>query len=151
MDTPQIYVIDLPQDAQELLADNRVDLVAAMRDDGLEVSRGSLPAGTPATEGGKEVLLTLLAIGLTGSMVASGIAKVLDSLARNKKYLVTEHILLPVLDVFGNIVKNPAGQPITYWSEKTRLVEATQVAQDKSKISGEVGPTKLKFSISSGG
>ena len=105
----------------------------------------------PPSEGGKEILLTLVAVGLTAPLVASAIVKVLDSLSRNKKYLVSEHVLEPVLDGKGKPVTGSDGRPITYWAEKTRLLEPAQVAQDKSKITAEVRPTMLKFSVSGGG
>jgi hypothetical protein len=144
MNAPNTYVISLPQEAQGLLAENRMDLVDTLRTDGLDVKRGSLPAGAPAPEGGKEVIITLVAIGLTASI------KILDALGRNQKFLVTEHELAPVLDRTGKPVKNAAGEPVMYWLEKKRLVEATQVTQDKSTVSGEISPTMVKFSVSSG-
>jgi hypothetical protein len=150
MTAPETYVISLPQEAQGLLAENGIDLIAALRTDGLEVNRGSLPAGTLPEEGGKEIILALVAVGLTATMVASGITKILDALGRNKKFLVTEHELTPVLDGEGKPIKNATGQPVMFWAEKKRLVEATQVTQGKSAISAEVHPTMLKFTASSG-
>jgi hypothetical protein len=150
MNTSTAYVISLPQEAQELLVDNGVDLVAALRSDGLNVNRGPVPTGVSAFEGGKEVVLTLLAVGLTAPIVASAVAKILDALGRNKKFLVTEHELAPVLDTAGKPINDAAGDPVMYWSEKKRLVEASQVTQDKGAISAEVRPTMLKFSVSGG-
>ncbi len=74
----------------------------------------------------------------------------LDALGRNKKFLVTEHELVPVLDGKGKPVNGAAGKPVMYWSEKNRLIEAQQTTQDRSTVSGEVRPTLLKFSLSSG-
>jgi hypothetical protein len=132
------------------LFDNGVDLVRALQNDGLGVTRGALPTtAAPVGEGGKEVVLTLLAVGLTASLVAAGVAKVLDALGRNRKFLVAEH-QLPVLDCKGQPVKDAAGQPVLYWTEQNRLVEAAQTAQDKSKFTVEARPTLLKFSVGSG-
>jgi hypothetical protein len=57
MTAPDTYVISLPQEAQGLLAENGIDLVAALRTDGLEVNRGSLPAGTLPRKGEKKSYL----------------------------------------------------------------------------------------------
>jgi hypothetical protein len=150
MESTQTYVIALPTEAQGLLADNGIDLVAALREEGLNVNRAALPANAPAPDGGKEVVLTLLAVGLTVSMVASGIAKILDALGRNRKFLVTEHTLEPIFDATGAPLKNAAGQPCFQWSDKKRLIEATQTTQDKGSITAEAGPSLLRFSITSG-
>jgi hypothetical protein len=151
MNVESTYIISLPPEAQELLVDNGVDLVRALQNEGLGVTRGALPTtAAPVGEGGKEVVLTLLAVGLTASLVAAGVAKVLDALGRNRKFLVAEHQLVPVLDGKGQPVKDAAGQPVLYWSEQNRLVEAAQTAQDKSKFTVEARPTLLKFSVGSG-
>jgi hypothetical protein len=150
MDAQSTVVISLPQEAQGLLAENSIDLIAQLRKDGLNISREPLPAGIPAPETGKEVLLTLVAIGITFPMIASGIARILDALGRNRKFLVTECELMPVLDGAGKPLKHAGGEPVMYWAEKQRLVEAVQVSEGKSTLSGEVRPTMLKFSVTSG-
>ena len=154
MDAGLAYILSLPLEAQELLDENGVDVVRALQDEGLAVARGALPAGAMGPgadgDGGKEVVLTLLAVGLTASLIAAGVAKVLDALGRNRKFLVTEHNLVPVLDGYGQPVKDAAGQPVLYWSAQPRLVEATQTTQDSSRLSAELRPTLLKFSVSSG-
>ncbi len=129
MEASLTYVIDLPQEIQDSLNENGIDLIAALRSDGLDVSRGPIPEGAPVQKGDKEILLTLLAIGVTASTVASAIAKVIDSLSRNKKYMVTEQVLQPVLDGSGNPVRGTNGQVTMYWTKKSKLIEPTQVTQ----------------------
>jgi hypothetical protein len=150
MEASPPYVIDLPQELEDSLKENGVDLVAALRDEGLDVRRGPVPEGAPIEKGGKAVLLTLLVAGVTASMLASAIAKVLDSISRNKKYLVTEDVLLPVVDGSGKPVKDADGQATMYWAERSKLIESTQVTQDKSNLMAEVRPTRLTFKLKSG-
>jgi hypothetical protein len=141
--------VTLPSAVQALLAENGVDLAAALRADGLDVKRAALPAGAPAPEG-KEVMLVLAAAGLGAALLSTGIVKIIDALGRNKKVLVTEHELVPVLDNKGNPVKHKGGEPVMYWKATKRLIEAKQTAQGKGAIEAEVGPTMLKFSVKSG-
>jgi hypothetical protein len=148
----QEIILDLPAEAQGLLADNGVELISALRDAGLNVKRGSFPTGVPFPEGGKEPVLTILAIGVTVPLVAAGIAKILDALGRNRKFLVTERRLTPVETSDGRPLRDANGDPVLFWSERTQLLEATQTAQDRSStdFSYRMGPILLKFSASSG-
>jgi hypothetical protein len=145
------YVVSLPGEAQELLAENGMDLVSVLHEQGLIVQATSLPEDLPNRTGEKEILLMLIGVALTAQALAAAISKVLDALARNKKFLVTESDLLPVLNDSGEPVKNTAGEPITYWSERKRILEPSRSDQDKTKTELELKPTLLKFSIESGG
>jgi hypothetical protein len=148
----QEIILDLPAEAQGLLADNGVELISALRKAGLNVQRGSFPTGVPLPEGGKEPVLTILAIGVTVQLVAAGIAKILDALGRNRKFLVTERRLAPVEASDGRPVRDANGDPVLFWSERAQLLEAMQTAQDRSStgFTFRTGPVLLKFSASSG-
>jgi len=148
--TPSTVVVNLPPDADRLLAENGIDLVAALKESGLAVRRVPVPKDAPKPEGTKEVLLALAGIGVTVSLVASGISKVLDALGRNKKYLVSQRKLMPVLDGKGKPVCDAKGQPLTYWATEKQLLEAKQTTEGRGKMSLEVRPTLLKFSSASG-
>jgi hypothetical protein len=148
--TESSFVITLPPDAQRQLADNGVDIVVALKESGLAVRRAPIPKGVPAVEGTKEVILAIVGIGVTASLIATGITKVLDALGRNKKYLVSQKKLVPVLDGKGTPVKDAKGEPVMYWASETQLLEAKQTAQGAGRIAVEVGPTMLKFSSTSG-
>jgi hypothetical protein len=148
-EAPDIYIVNLPPEARELLADNGIDLVTTLREEGLEVSRGPRPEDVPLPEGRKDVVLVLMATGLTASMIATGIAKVLDAIGRNRKFLVSEKKRVPVLDGTGKVVTDAAGAPLLYWTEVPRVIESTQTVQDKSTISAKV-PTLLEFTVKSG-
>jgi hypothetical protein len=148
--TKSSYIVALPPDADRLLADNGVDLVAALREVGVPVRRTPIPRAVPLAEGTKEVLLAIVGVGITASLVASGIAKILDALGRNKKYLVSQKKLVPVLDREGKLVKDAKGKPAMYWTKETRLLEAKQTGQELGKTDIEVRPTMIKFSSTSG-
>lgn len=148
--TTSTFVVALPPDADRLLADNGVDLVAALREMGVPVRRTPIPKGVPPAEGTKEVLLAIVGVGITVSLIASGITKILDALGRNKKYLVSQRKLVPVLDREGKLVKGAKGKPVMYWTKETQLLEAKQTGQALGKTDIEVRPTMIKFSSTSG-
>ena len=97
-------------------------------------------------------MLAILAIGVTVSLVAAGVAKILDALGRNTKFLVTEYELVPVAGRDGQTVCDASNKPVLYWSEKKGLLEATRTVQDRSTSSLDFhgGPTLLKFTTQSG-
>jgi hypothetical protein len=143
------YFLELPTELKAMLADNEVDLVAELRKGGLDVQRSLKPS--PVSDGGKEVVLAITAIGLTAVAVASGIAKVIDALGRNKKMKATERKLEPALDASGRPIRDAKGNPVMKWSETERMVEATQTTQDKTAIDANVGgESLLRFSIRNG-
>jgi hypothetical protein len=148
----QAFVLELPLEAQRLLADNSIDLIKQLRADHLSVRQGGLPPGVPPAEGAKEVVLTILAVGITGSLLAGAVAKILDALGRNKKFVATEHELVPVMDRSGEPVLNANGEPVLYWSEKARMVESARTSQSgsTSSIEAKAGPLLIKFSTTDG-
>jgi hypothetical protein len=148
--TKSCFVIALPPDADRLLADNDVDLIAALKEVGVPVRRAPTPKGVPPADGTKEVILAIVGVGVTATLVATGIAKVLDALGRNKKYLVSQQKLVPVLDSKGKPIKDATGKPVMYWTEETRLLEAKQTTQALGKTDVQVRPTMIKFTSISG-
>lgn len=150
MTEEQMLVIELPEEAKQLLVENGVDLIAALRESGFNVMRSPSAPPVPATTGGKEVVLTIVAVGIAATLVSTGIAKILDALGRNKKFIATEYLLAPVVDASGRSVYDAAGQPVLYWTEKKQLIEAQQTVQDKSAIELDAEPKLLKFSMKSG-
>ena len=100
------YLVELSSDAQAVLADNAIDIIRELQREGIDVRRGALPEKVPSEEGGKEILLVLLAGSVSAYVIASAVTKILDSLGRNKKYLATRQILSSVLDEAGNPVKD---------------------------------------------
>lgn len=149
MSDQQTLVIELPDEANQLLAENGVDLIAALCESGINVTRSPSTPPFPAKTGGKEVALTIVAVGVAATLVAAGIAKILDALGRNRKVVVTELVLVPVVDGSGKPVHDAAGQPVMFWAEKTRLIDAKQTTQDKGILALEAGPKLLKFSLKS--
>ena len=149
MNEKQTLVIELPDEAKQLLTENGVDLITALRESGLDVTRSPSAPPVPVAEGGKEVALTIIAVGVAVTLVANGIVKILDALGRNKKFIWTEHGLATVLDASGRPVYDAAGQPVLYPTEKTHLIEAKPTAQGKDSTVVEARPYLLKISLKS--
>src|SRR6267154_591915 len=120
MEQEPIFV-SLSSDVQELLADNRIDLVDELRNLGVEVAKGDVAA--PHTdEGGsaKEVTLVILASAAAFSAVCIGVARIIDALGRNKKVIVTEQECVPMRDESGAILRDKNGLPRMSWVKKSR-------------------------------
>lgn len=139
----------LPTEAQKLLADSDIDLVATLREEGFDVCRSAAPDPTREPSGEKDAAQVILAFGTAAPLIAIAIAKVLDSLGRNQKYVASRRVLKPAVDKDGEQVRNASGKPIMYWSDEKYLVEAIQTVQDKTSASLKV-PQLLEFEIKNG-
>lgn len=119
MSTDVQIFLDLPHETREFLHDNRVDLIEELRArEDLDVRHG---AGDDPTEplGAKSVTLVIVAAAVAAPLVAAGIARVLDAIARGK-HRVQERRLKAVCDEHGNPVRDPSGRPVFYWEEINR-------------------------------
>jgi hypothetical protein len=147
MDDSRILV-ELSRDIAENFADNGIDIARELRAQGLEVQRGNSNLDGLPTEGGKEVALALVGVGITVMAIATGITKIIDALGRNQKIAVTHRVLKPALDPNGTPIHTPDGKPVMYWADETQLLEARQTRQDQTRFEAHVGgPSLLSFSI----
>ena len=117
-------------------------------DVGLDVRRDTTPDPTRPADGRKSAELAVLAVGVATPLIATAVAKVLDALGRNRKYLVTERKLVPAVDTTGTPVVDSAGRPILYWAEHARLIEAGAAGTEQTKASLKV-PALLDFQFES--
>ncbi len=139
MDPQPIYVALSPE-VLELLNDNQVDLVEELNRQGLQVRRDYRPDPATKTDGQeREIVLIILASAAAFGAVSMGIAKIIDALGRNKRVVVTERQLTPLLDGAGKVIRDPAGQPILYWRDGKRMIEPANVQEETSKVDASAG------------
>lgn len=113
--------IFLDRELDEVLVENGVDLVEALRDQGLAVERGS-EADPAAAEGTKEAALVILATGVTFALLGQAIARVVEAL-NQKPVVVTKRECTPVLDASGRPVPGGrGGKPLMQWRETPTVV-----------------------------
>jgi hypothetical protein len=119
--TSQPIFLFLSEEAQELVDDNSINLVQELTLQGLEVKPGQA-ADPVARPGTKDVCLVILAAASAVPFVASGIAKVIDGIGRNKQVLVTNHRCTAVRDQHGQPCLDQTGKPIMEWTETHELL-----------------------------
>lgn len=149
MSAEPIYV-KLSEDVRQLLDQNQVDLqrgvMTALRDQGFDVTlkweRDPLASG----EQQRDVVLVLLAAGLTATMVGTAISKIIDAIGRKKRATVTEKSFQPALDGKGQPIRDANNNPVFVSTEKL----------GDTMPSGETSRTKvsalklLEFELASG-
>jgi hypothetical protein len=138
-------------EVQELVAENSVDLEQELRQVGLDVSQGFVANPESQPEGSeRDVILVLLAAGVTTLLLASSIAKVIDAIGRNRKLIVEEVTLAPATNDKGDVLHDSNGSPLRCWKKIERIVESSQTTQDATKLTVEAGLKGLRFWFSSG-
>jgi hypothetical protein len=148
----QLYV-SFDENVQALLSDNQIDLVKELRAQGLEVE--ATRAADPASAGDskeRDVVLVILASAAAFAAVSFGISRIIDALGRNKRVVVEERELVPVVDATGRAVLGAGGEPTVYWRTKQRMIEPNSPQPETSTISASAGGKfGVKFSLESGG
>ncbi len=144
--------ISMSEEVEALLADNGIDLIEELKRQRLDLTRGY--AQDPASgwqNHTKDVSLIILASAAAFSAISIGIAKIIDALGRNKKVIVRERKCVPLTDEAGKVIYDKDGEAVVHWITETKLLEAMQTTQDKSKFAvhygGEYG---LRVELSSG-
>jgi len=132
-------------------ADNKINLVEELQNNGLDVERLFVGVSSDGKGGRtRDAAIILVASGVALTLLSSGIAKVIDALGRNKKVLVNELAFVPVLDGGGQPVRDEADRVVGVWTEKARLLEASETKQEQSTLQGSIGVSGLSFEFKSG-
>lgn len=82
--------ISLAPDVRAVIDENGLDLVEALREQGLDVKRSDLPFENSNEHGLKSVELIVLASGAAAPLVASAIARIIDAINRGRKTTVSK-------------------------------------------------------------
>lgn len=148
--TQDLIYIFLPEEAQALLADNQIDLVRALDEQGVKCTTTYL--SDPAAAGqdkSRSLTLAILAAGISVSMISTGIARILDAIGRNKKFRGKQLRCGPAIDGQGDVIRDKDGQVVMAWEDNDRLIEASQGTRESVRHKGEF--LGLKFEVSSEG
>src|SRR4051812_30759472 len=90
--------IALSDEVQQLVAENDIRLVDALQQDGIPITRTQAPVVGPSREAGlKSPELIILTSAAAVPLIATGIARIIDALGRNRRHLVTGKAWKPVL------------------------------------------------------
>jgi hypothetical protein len=145
-DQTEIFIFASPE-IQELLADNQLDLVELLKQEGIEVGKGF--AKDPTASGDstqKDPTGIILASAALILAITPLISKVLTALSR-RSIVIRELVCVPVEDSNGNVVRDRSGEPLLQWVERSRLLEQSEQLQSATQISLK-GPVGLEVSYS---
>ena len=141
----------MTDEIRELLVDNAIDVENELRQVGLDVKQEFIADPTSLTSNKeREVITVIVAAGVTLSLLASAIAKVIDAIGRNRKVIVEEVRLVPATNERGEVLYDAAGIAHRSWTRTEKLVEASQVTQDRTDLTVEAGLKGIRLSYSSG-
>jgi hypothetical protein len=143
MEGQQEIFVFLSPEVQELLADNQVDLVDLLRQEGVTVQRGFAQDPTTSADAGhKEPVTIILASAALVVALTPLLTKLIEELS-HEAVLVTEQVLVPVEDSQGNVVHDNAGKPVLHWVERPRIVESERQPREETAvdIKGPLGIT----------
>jgi hypothetical protein len=109
----KMFVVDLSPEVVQLLTENQIDLLAELKKQGLDVTRGSRPPELPQPSGTKSVELLILASAVATPFVASAIARVVDAVGRNRRAVVTSDPMSTSSPVVSSAVQRESEHGIT--------------------------------------
>lgn len=136
--------VSLAPELQQALSDRRLDLVGALRNEGVEVehSREDLPH-TP-NEGTKsaEIVIGVLAVGLPATIAA--IAKLFRTIT-SRPMRIENKELVPILDANGKQVVDDAGHLLFQWRTIGTITETKPPTPGQSYGSFQAGRVKASF------
>lgn len=146
-DQAQIFIFTSPE-IQELLADNQLDLVELLKQEGFDVSRGFAKDPTDSVGSTqKDPTGVILASAALILAITPLVSKILTALSR-RSVVTRELICIPVEDSNGNILRDRFGEPILQWVERSRVLTAeSEGLQSGTQISLK-GPVGLEVSYS---
>jgi hypothetical protein len=143
MEVQQEVFVFLSPEIQELLADNQVDLVDLLRQEGIDVQRGFAQDPTNSADAGhKEPVTVIIAAAALVVALTPLLTKLIEALS-HEAVLVTEQVLVPVEDSQRKVVHDNAGQPVLHWIERSRIVESAEQPREETAvdIKGPLGIT----------
>lgn len=139
-----IYVT-YSEEVRRALAQSDVDIAARVRDElagnGIQ-GRVELAPDPTSTSEDRDLVLLILAAGVTVSLVGSAVARVIDAVSQRNRASMEEKDLQVALDRDGKVIRDRSGNPVYNTSSKP----APAPAPGKEQTSFSAGKL-LRFSF----
>lgn len=134
-----VVLINLSPQVRKLLDDNEIHLVRALDGLGVKTTRSDLPKSRPFPEVGlKSAELVILVSAVSVPLVASGIARIIDALGRNRRVVAIATEWKPALGEDGKPIIDSAGRAAMEWRETPALLEPTQTRQEALNVEAKL-------------
>jgi hypothetical protein len=144
----QPIIVSLSPEAIGLLADNGLDLLTVLRQQGVEVQRGEWPEdGPPRESGTKSTELVILASAAAAPMIAVAIARIFDAIGRNRRPVVMERKYEPALDAEGQPIRDADGNPVMKWTETEKPASAPTETTQAQPVEYATGISLLGLKV----
>jgi hypothetical protein len=128
-------LISLSPEIQKLLADNEVQLIRMLNQEGVKAKQSEYPQSGPARQSGlKSPELIILVSAISIPLVASAIARIIDAIGRNRRAVVVARAWKPVLGQDGKPLTDSGGKTLMAWEETPTLLEPAQVKQEALSV-----------------
>ena len=134
-DEQAVVLITLSSEIQKLLDDNEVHLIRSLGQQGINATRSEIPkSGPPPEPGLKSPELAILVSAVSVPLIASGIARIIDAIGRNRRAVATARTWKPVLGQDGKPIIDSAGNVVMGWEETPTLLEPKQTRQEALSV-----------------
>ena len=120
MDEKTTLIVELDSEVQAALQNANVDLIHALRDEGVDVRPAPPPAGLPASTGTKGIELLILSIGAAAPFAALAIERIIRAVT-NRPVKGTARRWAAARDAKGEVVKDNSGNPVMDYTEEPTL------------------------------
>jgi hypothetical protein len=119
LEDSQHVAIFLDRTSELVLAENDVQLLDALRNQGLDVSRAARrpPNAPPLSSGEKGAELLILCSAGAAPLIAAAVVRVLEGLGIGRKAVVTERSWTAAYDTDGKPMVNRDGSVVMEWRE----------------------------------
>jgi hypothetical protein len=142
------FYLKFSKEMNKLIAKSGVDIEARLGEELKKSGRSiDLTYGrVPGSKEDRDVVLLLLAAGLTTNLVSIAVSRVITAIAGAKQAKMKEIHLKPAVDGNGQAIRDAKGQPVFETIEKPGVQELTQPASTTKGIFAKV----LEFELTTG-
>jgi hypothetical protein len=141
--------IHVDEEVQRVLHENRVDVLEHLHSGGLDVQPAPSAYPEESPSGAKGAAMILLASAAAAPLVAEAIVRLVRGLTSARPLIVQEQTLIPTSDPDGRIVTDSHGEPILYWAQRHRVLEAPSASQATDTTQLTIQPTRFSISLGS--
>ncbi len=136
-------ILELDSEVQASLQSAEVDLLAALRDEGISIGPPETPPGLPARDGTKVVELLILSVGASAPFVALAVERIIRAVT-NRPIKAVARRWTAARNAAGDVLRDERGQPLMEYTEEPKILEGSHAEPPAGE--GAASFLGLKFS-----